>query len=94
MKSCITCDKLPAQLRIDHPIALTQIITETKRAVTNGCLVVVRCGEWAPAFDELTDSHPWDAIVDYGFKCAACGCQYQLFAETERGSGGWWKPIA
>jgi len=34
---------------------------------------------------------PWDDIISYAFRCAACEAQFELSAETYHGAGGAWR---
>ena len=43
-------------------------------------------------FEHIDPAGPWPDVLNYAFRCTACGQRFQLDAETYHGSGGSWRP--
>ena len=86
---CQICDDLHEIIRIEYPYQYYNIVDQIKTMLQEGILVLVdgNCD-----FSRIERNRPFPDDVPYHvFKCASCGCRFELCVETYHGSGGSWE---
>jgi hypothetical protein len=88
---CRSCAHLQAELAIRTPGELAKAIRTAQANVADGTLQPDEHLGAEPIAAVQPDG-PWLDLFFHSFRCAACGCQFELTVETYHGSGGSWRP--
>ena len=89
-RQCERCKYIAQDFSIEVPSDLTRIIRVTTEALENGIIENITENEdsYTP-FEGLSETGPWDDILNYRFRCRHCGARYELFCDTYHGGGKW-----
>jgi hypothetical protein len=99
MNNCSKCQELNIVCSIITPGDLQSILRFTQNKLTIGDLVDtttapqrVESLSQSP-FSTLAANGPWPDVLQYSFRCTACGQSFRLAVETYHGIGGAWSPL-
>ena len=89
---CANCDPFDTNIDVSGPAQLRHIAETIQDALAEGMLVPAedRAAKVATPFAELDLGETLPDILDYEFRCAACGSRFGLSVETYHGQGGSW----
>lgn len=94
--ACRHCNDINEALEIRRPCDLAKAMRVIKANLADGTLEPEPQDQGSvvpmPRFEELDMEGPWPDYLEYGFRCARCGQQFRLDAETYHGVGGRWRP--
>jgi hypothetical protein len=84
------CHELHVEFAIRTPGDLTKAIRIVQANIADGTLLPIDQAGVQP-FAAVSVDGPWADRVAYHFRCATCGTQFELSAETYHGNGGAWR---
>jgi hypothetical protein len=87
---CPSCQELHVEFAIRTPGELAKAIQLVRANVVDGTLRPIDQAGAEP-FAAVRVDGPWPDVVAYVFRCATCGTEFELSAETYHGSGGSWR---
>lgn len=88
---CEICDDLHETIKIEYSYQYYNIVEQIKNMLQEGILLL---SEGNCNFSLIDRNKPFPGDVLYHvFKCASCGCGFELCIETYHGSGGSWEVI-
>ena len=87
---CPSCQQLQAEFPIRTPGELAKAIRVVQANIADGTLQPIEQAGEQPVTSVRPDG-PWADVIAYLFRCASCGTQFELSAETYHGSGGFWR---
>jgi hypothetical protein len=98
MNTCSQCQEFNTVRSIKSPDDLQQILRFIQNKLAIGDLVETVTAPQGVAgfsqdpFSTLAASGPWPDVLQYSFRCTACGQPFRLAVETYHGTGGTWSP--
>ena len=92
---CEACDAFDVEIAIHGPRHLRQVVAKIRTAVGARQLVPHDGRDSGdqdsrPSFADLDLDASIPDVLDYSFRCPACGAGYRLTVESYHGSGGTW----
>ena len=89
---CPSCQDLHVEFAIRTPGELAKAIRVVQANIADGTIRPIEQPGAAPIASIAPDG-PWPDVIAYLFRCATCGTQFELSAETYHGSGGAWRRV-
>lgn len=93
LMTCSRCESLDEVVRIRTPYELFSVVRTVRQALADGDIEEIDAGpmKGRTAFCDLAADGPLDDLLLYRFRCPKCSQNFELSAETYRGSGGSWR---
>ena len=99
MNNCSKCQELMTVVSIKTSDDLQQTLRFIQNELTIGDLIETAAAPQSVeslsqnSFSTLATSGPWPDVLQYYFRCAACGQTFSFVVETYHGAGGAWSPL-